>query len=124
MIAHNDTRPVFLQIKACIEDHILRSEWQVGEQLPSVRELAAKFGVNPNTVARTCERLIMEDIARSVKGIGLFVAEGALQNIILRRREEFYNTTLPSFVEQMQLLGITPEEIVNFITDKTNENKQ
>ena len=35
----SDNKPVFLQIKAWIEDHILRGEWRAGEQLPSVREL-------------------------------------------------------------------------------------
>ena len=43
----NDNKPLFLQIKAWIEDHILRDEWQSGSQLPSVRELSAEFGVNP-----------------------------------------------------------------------------
>lgn len=124
MMTLSDTRPVFLQIKAWIEDHILRGEWQQDEQLPSVRELAAKFGVNPNTVARTYERLTLEGTAYSTKGVGLFVAAGALENIQKRRREEFFATTLPSFIEQMQLLGIAPEEITKLYNSKNNENKQ
>lgn len=123
MITLNDNKPVFLQIKAWIEDHILRGEWQQGEQLPSVRELAATFGVNPNTVARTYERLTMEGTAYSTKGVGLFVATCALENIQTRRREEFFATTLPSFIEQMQLLGITPEDITKLYNSKNNENK-
>ena len=107
----NDNKPLFLQIKAWIEDHILRDEWQSGSQLPSVRELSAEFGVNPNTIARTCERLTLDGTVRSTRGVGFFVAEEAKSAIIKQRKEEFYNEQMPAFIQQMQLLGITPDEI-------------
>lgn len=118
----NDTTPVFLQIKSWLEDNILRGDWSVGVQLPSVRELAAEFGVNPNTVARTYERLSLEGTVISTRGVGFFVAEQAYNTIIARRREEFYNTTLPSLIEQMHLLGISPEEITKLYNTTKNEN--
>ncbi|MBQ8779948.1 MAG: GntR family transcriptional regulator [Alistipes sp.] len=107
----NDNKPLFLQIKAWIEDHILRDEWQSGSQLPSVRELSAEFGVNPNTIARTYERLTLDGTVRSTRGVGFFVAEEAKSAIIKQRKEEFYNEQMPAFIKQMQLLGITPNEI-------------
>ena len=107
----NDNKPLFLQIKAWIEDHILRDEWQSGSQLPSVRELSAKFGVNPNTIARTYERLTLDGTVRSARGVGFFVAQEAKSAIIKQRKEEFYNEQMPAFIQQMQLLGITPDEI-------------
>ena len=107
----NDNKPLFLQIKAWIEDHILRDEWQSGSQLPSVRELSAEFGVNPNTIARTYERLTLDGTVRSARGVGFFVAEEAKSAIIKQRKEEFYNEQMPAFIQQMQLLGITPNEI-------------
>ena len=107
----NDNKPLFLQIKAWIEDHILRDEWQSGSQLPSVRELSAEFGVNPNTIARTYERLTLDGTVRSARGVGFFVAEEAKSVIIKQRKEEFYNEQMPAFIQQMQLLGITPNEI-------------
>lgn len=107
----NDNKPLFLQIKAWVEDHILRDEWQSGSQLPSVRELSAEFGVNPNTIARTYERLTLDGTVRSARGVGFFVAEEAKSAIIKQRKEEFYNEQMPAFIQQMQLLGITPNEI-------------
>ena len=107
----NDNKPLFLQIKAWIEDHILRDEWQSGSQLPSVRELSAEFGVNPNTIAHTYERLTLDGTVRSTRGVGFFVAEEAKSAIIKQRKEEFYNEQMPAFIQQMQLLGITPNEI-------------
>ena len=110
-LTSDKNKPLFLQIKAWIEDHILRDEWQSGSQLPSVRELSAKFGVNPNTIARTYERLTLDGTVRSARGVGFFVAEEAKSAIIKQRKEEFYNEQMPAFIQQMQLLGITPNEI-------------
>jgi DNA-binding transcriptional regulator YhcF (GntR family) len=73
--------------------------------------LSAEFGVNPNTIARTYERLTLDGTVRSARGVGFFVAEEAKSAIIKQRKEEFYNEQMPAFIQQMQLLGITPDEI-------------
>lgn len=104
-------KPVFLQIKAWLEDHILRGEWNAGMQLLSVRELSVRFGVNANTVVRTYERMLFDGSVRSVRGVGFFVADDARDMIVARRREEFYSETLPAFVEQMELLGVGMQEV-------------
>lgn len=123
MITQNDATPIFLQIKRWIEDHILRGEWSAETQLPSVRELAAEFGVNPNTVARTYERLTLEETVRSVRGVGFFVGDKAKETIVSRRREEFIKQSLPSFIEQMMLLDVKPEEIINAYNNRKDENR-
>lgn len=74
-------------------------------QLPSVRELSVRFGVNANTVVRTYERMLFDKSVRSVRGVGFFVADDAHDMIIARRREEFYLDTLPAFVKQMEFFG-------------------
>ena len=123
MITQNNATPIFLQIKRWIEDHILRGEWSADTQLPSVRELAAEFGVNPNTVARTYERLTLEETVRSVRGVGFFVSDNAKEAIVSRRREEFIKQSLPSFIEQMMLLDVKPEEIINAYNNHKDENR-
>lgn len=115
----SDNRPVFLQIKVWIEDHILRGEWGAATQLPSVRELSVRFGVNANTVVRTYERLLFDGSVRSVRGVGFFVADGARDTVVARRREEFYSETLPAFVEQMRLLGVDMQEVARAYDEKT-----
>lgn len=108
----SDNKPVFIQIKEWIEQHILRGEWSKGHQLPSVRELSAEFGVNPNTIARTYERLTMEQTIYSVRGVGYFVSDQAKELIETRRREEFRKETIPQFIADMNLLGIDLEEFI------------
>ena len=124
----SENKPVFLQIKAWIEDHILRGEWSAGVQLPSVRELSVRFGVNANTVVRTYERMLFDRSVRSVRGVGFFVADDARDMIVARRRDEFYSETLPAFVEQMELLGVGMQEVAraydeNMKNEKNNDTK-
>lgn len=120
----SDNKPVFLQIKGWIEDCILGGRWAEGAQLPSVRELSVEFGVNPNTIVRTYERLAFDGSVRSARGVGFFVADNAREAIVARRRERFYAKALPDFVRQMTLLGITPGEVEDAykkLTDEKNE---
>ncbi len=117
-----NNQPIFIQIKEWVEDNILSGRWSIGHPLPSVREMSTKFRVNTNTIVRTYEHLVFDGTIRSVKGVGFFVADGACQSIRQRRRDTFFNELLPLCIRQMQLLNISPEEIITII--RNNENKQ
>lgn len=117
----SDNKPVFIQIKEWIEQHILQGEWTVDHQLPSVRELSAEFGVNPNTIARTYERLVIEGTIYSVRGVGYFVAAEAEKEIESRRREEFRTETMTRFIAEMNLLGINLEEFIKHYNQTTEK---
>ena len=115
--------PIYIQLVEQLKIYIISGNIKPGEKLPSVRELAAEFGVNPNTVARTYERLTLDGTVRSARGIGFFVSENAKEAIVSRRREEFIAKTLPSFIEQMRLLDIGPKEIINAYNNYKDENR-
>lgn len=119
-----DSRPIFLQIKSWIENQILIGMWSANEQLLSVRELSVKFNVNPNTIVRTYERLIVDGTIYSVRGVGFFVSIDAKSTIIERRREEFYSDTLPTFINQMNLLGVNIEEVIELYNNNDHEKKK
>ncbi|MCL2817768.1 MAG: GntR family transcriptional regulator [Clostridiales bacterium] len=72
--------PVYEQIKQQILEAILMGELSAGEQIPSIRELAQRLGVNVNTVKRVFSDLERDDVIRTVVGRGSFVAETALNN--------------------------------------------
>ena len=104
-------KSIFLQIADSITEKVVNGEFPAGEKIPSVRELAAEMGVNPNTVMRTYSELQAMNIIENQRGIGYFVNPDA-QKIILRgKKEEFFNKVLPEFLKQAALLGITSEEL-------------
>jgi len=106
-----DHKPIFLQIAERICDEILGGKYPEGERLPSVREYAAELEVNVNTVVRSFDWLSQKDIIFNKRGMGYFISQGAKETIHQSLREAFFQETLPEFVQQMQKLSITVEEV-------------
>ena len=86
----SESKPVFIQIKQWIEDHILKGEWTTGYQIPSIREMSGKFRVNSNTIVRTYEKLEAEGSVYSIRGVGFFVTKDARDKIMEYRRSDFF----------------------------------
>ena len=85
-----------------------------------MREYAAGVEVNANTVVRSFDWLNQKEIIFNKRGMGYFVSEGAKENIRQNLREAFFQETLPEFVQQMQKLGITVEEVEEALKDLQN----
>ena len=105
-------KAIYLQIAEHVMDQILSGRYPEDAKLPSVREYAADVEVNVNTVARSFEWLQLHDIVIVRRGLGNFVAPGALREIEAIRKEEFFNEQLPDLFQSMQTLGITLDEVV------------
>lgn len=108
-------KSIFLQIADSITDKVVSGEFPAGKKIPSVRELAAEMGVNPNTIMRTYSELQAMNIIENQRGIGYFVNENAPKIILESKREEFFNQVLPEFLKQAQLLGISANELKKHI---------
>jgi len=108
-------RPIYLQIVDTFCNRILSGTLQPEDRIPSVREFGAEIGVNPNTVARSYEKLTGMGIIYQQRGIGFFVAKDAKELVLKDARERFFSEDLPRFAEKARLLGIAPEEIVSKI---------
>jgi GntR family transcriptional regulator len=106
-----DGKSIFLQIADTITEKVVNGQFPAGGKIPSVRELAAEMGVNPNTVMRTYSELQAMNIIENQRGIGYFVNPEA-KNIILKdKKQEFFTRVLPEFLRQAALLGISAEEL-------------
>lgn len=109
----DSNRPIYLQIVDAFCDRVLAGELVAGGRIPSVREYGASIGVNPNTVARSYEKLTDLGVIYNQRGIGFFVAEDALKTIQAASRKQFLEDELPRFAERARLLGISKEEIIS-----------
>ena len=115
-----DHKPIFLQIAEHICSRILDGTYPEGERLPSVREYAAEVEVNVNTVVRSYDWLSQKDIIFNKRGMGYFVSQGAKETIRQSLREAFFKETLPEFVQQMEKLDITVEEVEQALKNSLN----
>ncbi len=106
-----DNKSIALQIADNLSEKILQGNMPVEERIPSVRELAAEMGVNPNTIMRSYAELQSKDIISNQRGIGYFVNKNAKKTILEGRRNEFFANALPELVHQMNLLNISYDEL-------------
>lgn len=113
----NDNKPIYLQLADQIMDEVESSVRHDGVRLPSVREYAAKTGVNANTVMRTYTLLQQDGIIYNQRGIGYFYADDARSRVLDKRRRNFFERDVKYFMERMAALQITPEEINKLYTD-------
>lgn len=106
-----ESQAIYLQIADYIFEKILLKEWKPEERVPSVRELAVQLEVNPNTVMRTYEFLQQQEVIYNQRGIGYFVAPGAIEKAVQYRKTEFTEKDLPQVFRNMYLLGMATEDL-------------
>ncbi|SDM69236.1 GntR family transcriptional regulator [Acetanaerobacterium elongatum] len=111
----NTEQSIYIQIARKIEDDILRDILAEGEAIPSTNQLAALYKINPATAAKGVNILVDEGILFKKRGIGMFVTEGGKRQIIVKRKEGFYEKYVVSLVREARQLNIDTEELVEMI---------
>lgn len=114
----NNNKSIYLQIAEGIRDRVVNGEYPAGEKIPSVRELAAEMGVNPNTVMRTYNELQALNIIDNKRGIGYFVNPKARTVILRSKKDTFFKQVFPEFIRQAKLLDITADELKDYIDQR------
>jgi len=115
-----DTQAIYLQIGDYICEQILLDRWKESDRILSVRELGVELQVNPNTVKRTYDFLQSTDIIFNKRGVGYFVAEQAKSKIIAYRRKLFLEQELPQIFKNMDILGMSFEELRSKYNEYSN----
>lgn len=106
---YNDHRPVYEQIKENFKSLIVTGAMEEGESLPSVRELGAVLGINPNTIQRAYKELEQEGYIYSVRAKGSVVAPR--MNMMTPRRKEELFLQLGAAFSELSFGGVAEEEI-------------
>ena len=111
----DDSRPIFQQIAERVEgdilDHILKEESQV----PSTNEFASFYRINPATAAKGINLLVDEGILYKRRGIGMFVAPGAREAVLKKRRELFYEQYIRPLTTEARRLEIPGSQLAELI---------
>jgi GntR family transcriptional regulator len=103
-------RPIYGQIADRVKFAVAGGVLRPGDLVPSVRELSKQLVVNPNTVARAYRDLQTEGLLESVRGMGLQVAEGAVDRCRAARRE-MVRQRLRQAIEDARQSRMDPAEI-------------
>jgi len=113
--------PIYIQIEDSIHSLIAAGQLQPGEQLPTIRELAADLRVNLNTVARAYFELDREGVISTQRGRGTFVSGKPDEKQIEKKRQKLLHSILESALEEARRLGYSAEEIKAAFEDEFNK---
>lgn len=105
--------PIYLQVMTSIKRDIVTGTLSPGQKLPSVRELAVRYTINPNTAGRVYRELEGESVCFTRRGMGTFVTDNAER--IREMKEEMAQELIHQFLEGMSRLGYTLEETITLI---------
>lgn len=101
--------PIYRQLADRVVARILDGAYGEGEMMPSVRQLATEYGVNPLTAAKAIQELA--DLTDKRRGIGLFIKSGVREVLLKRQRKKFLREEWPHIRERIERLEIDPREL-------------
>jgi GntR family transcriptional regulator len=109
----NDNQPIYRQLRDRVVAMILDGVLKEGDPLPSVRNVAAEYRVNPLTVLKGYQQLVDEQLVESRRGLGMFVNEGARNMLLQGERQKFLAEEWPRVSATIQRLGLTAKELLD-----------
>src|SRR5438034_7995979 len=109
----NDSQPIYRQLRDRVVAMILDGVLNEGDPLPSVRNVAAEYRVNPLTVLKSYQQLVDEQLVESKRGRGMFVNAGARNLLLQAERQKFLEEQWPRIYATIQRLGLNLEELLS-----------
>jgi DNA-binding transcriptional regulator YhcF (GntR family) len=109
----NNSQPIYRQLRDRVVAMILDGVLKEGDPLPSVRNVAAEYRVNPLTVLKGYQQLVDEGLVESRRGLGMFINAGARSLLLQGERQKFLAKEWPRVHETIQRLGLKAEELLD-----------
>ncbi len=111
-IQWSDGAPIYRQLKERVVAMMLDGLLKPGDPLPSVRQVAAEYQLNPITVSRAYQELADESLVEKRRGLGMYVTEEAAKKLLVNERERFLTEEWPQVMERIARLGLRLEELM------------
>jgi GntR family transcriptional regulator len=115
----NDSQPIYRQLRDRVVAMILDGILKEGDPLPSVRNVAAEYRVNPLTVLKGYQQLADEGLVETRRGRGMFINAGARGLLLKGERQKFLSEEWPRVHATIQRLGLTAEELLDAATRRS-----
>jgi GntR family transcriptional regulator len=108
----NDSQPIYRQLRDRVVAMILDGVLNEGDPLPSVRNVAAEYRINPLTVLKAYQQLVDEQLVESRRGRGMYINAGARAVLMQGERQRFLSEQWPAIHATIERLGLTPQELL------------
>ena len=111
-------RALFLQIAESVEDSIVDGSLAEDTRAPSTNELAAFYRINPATAAKGVNMLVDKGVLVKRRGIGMFVAPGAREQLRTERRTAFADRFIQPLLAEARTLGLSPDDLARLVLER------
>lgn len=107
----NDQAPIYRQLKQRVLGMMLDGLLKPGDALPSVRQVAAEYQLNPITVLKAYQELVDEELVEKRRGVGMYMTESALDKLLANERQRFIEEEWPAMLERIRRLGLDVQQL-------------
>ncbi len=114
----NEDLPIYRQLRDRVVAMILEGVLGDGDALPSVRNVAAEYRLNPLTVLKGYQELVDEGLVEKKRGRGMFVTDGAHKQLLKDERQRFIEKEWPQVVATIQRLGLEADQLLQQVNAK------
>ena len=121
-LAWQDSQPIYRQLRDRIVAMILDGDLDEGAALPSVRNVAAEYRINPITVLKGYQELVDEELVEKRRGLGMFVKSGSRLLLLELERERFVEEQWPHIAESIRRLGLNARDLIDAVEAKNLSN--
>lgn len=108
-------KPIYIQLAEWLSDNIISGQLKEEQQIPSTTEISVTYKVNPATALKGVNMLVEKGVIYKKRGLGMFVAKGAVEVLRKERQSEFFDNYVKTMVTEAKKLGLTKEEIMEMI---------
>lgn len=115
----DEDQPIYRQLRDRVVAMILEGVLGDGDALPSVRNVAAEYRLNPLTVLKGYQELVDEGLVEKKRGRGMFVNEGARANLLKAERQRFLDKEWPKVLSTIERLGLNETDLLR--QDRTED---
>src|SRR5947207_3133398 len=120
----NDNQPIYRQLRDRVVAMILDGVLKEGDALPSVRNVAADYRLNPLTVLKGYQELVDEQLVEKRRGLGMYVRDGARNLLLKGERQKFLAEEWPRIQATIQRLGLKSEELLTEASHTTPNDRE
>ena len=119
----NEDQPIYRQLRDRVVAMILEGVLGDGDALPSVRNVAAEYRLNPLTVLKGYQELVDEGLVEKKRGRGMFINDGARKQLLINERQHFIDKEWPTILERIDRLGLDRAELLDAKKNSKNVEK-
>ena len=119
----NEDLPIYRQLRDRVVEMILEGVLDDGDALPSVRNVAAEYRLNPLTVLKGYQELVDEGLVEKKRGRGMFVTDGARKQLLKDERQRFVDKEWPLVAATIERLGLDTKDLLSSIKSSAKAGK-